>query len=667
MARLMKFNNSFNTVLLKPHLSRFNASSGILETKLFYHTLSYDEDTQYVQRSIVPTMHFQKSLPRLPIPHLEKSCERYIAALRPIIDSKKLSETEKIVAKFQCEEGKSLQEELKALDARNKHTSYISGPWFEMYLKSRVPIVLNYNPFLGFKDDPQKEFNTQLLRATNMLVASLRFQRSLKDSILEPEVFHLNPEKSDIPRFRKVMRWIPESFAWYGAYLFKAFPLDMSQFNNLFHSTRIPHFEKDEIQVFPEARHILVLRNGHFYVFDVIDGDGNIMPPSHIYSHMSYILSDSRKRPSHPISLLTTENRDVWAEAREHLEQLGNGEQLKLIDSACFALILDDEVLGDDRVKSAHHFLHGPAYNRWFDKSFQLIITKDGKASLNFEHSWGDGVAVLRYFNDVYADSTKNHFVGPKTLSANVDASQRVQKLDFTLDESIKLAIRKAQEKYNQCTSSLQLDILQYTTMHRDSIKKCKLSPDSVAQLACQMAFYKAYGKYAPTYESCSTSAFKHGRTETVRPATSATRSCVEAFRKKSSDSELQELLKECTTVHNQLTKEAAMGQGFDRHLFALRHLAEKTGKKVPELYRDPVYTEANHFALSTSTLFGPAFSGGGFAPVVSDGLGVGYGFLDNSMGFLISSYPSYRDGQAFADALDFSLTQIYKVLERTK
>lgn len=35
-------------------------------------------------------------------------------------------------------------------------------------------------------------------------------------------------------------RMIPSSIAFYGAYMYKAFPLDMSQYKNLFNSTRIP-------------------------------------------------------------------------------------------------------------------------------------------------------------------------------------------------------------------------------------------------------------------------------------------------------------------------------------------------------------------------------------------------------------------------------------------
>ncbi len=43
--------------------------------------------------------------------------------------------------------------ELVLNDKKNKHTSYISKPWFDMYLADRKSIVLNYNPFIAFKDD----------------------------------------------------------------------------------------------------------------------------------------------------------------------------------------------------------------------------------------------------------------------------------------------------------------------------------------------------------------------------------------------------------------------------------------------------------------------------------------------------------------------------------
>jgi hypothetical protein len=47
-----------------------------------------------------------------------------------------------------------------------------------------------------------------------------RFMKSIRKGILEPEVFHLNPKKSDTKLFQNVTRLLPSSLSWYGAYLF---------------------------------------------------------------------------------------------------------------------------------------------------------------------------------------------------------------------------------------------------------------------------------------------------------------------------------------------------------------------------------------------------------------------------------------------------------------
>lgn len=44
--------------------------------------------------------------------------------------------------------------------------------------------------------------------------------KSLRGGVLEPEVFHLNPKKSDTHFFRTVTGMLPPSLSWYGAYMF---------------------------------------------------------------------------------------------------------------------------------------------------------------------------------------------------------------------------------------------------------------------------------------------------------------------------------------------------------------------------------------------------------------------------------------------------------------
>lgn len=148
----------------------------------------------------------------------------------------------------------------------------------------------------------------------------------------------------------------------------------------------------------------------------------------------------------------------------------------------------------------------------------------------------------------------------------------------------------------------------------------------------------------------------KKGRTETVRPATLATKALAELMANKSSDANGEEIVKalrDCTKSHNKLVKEGAMGQGFDRHLFAMKYHAENRNKEqLPDFYKSPAYKFINHNVLSTSTLAYPQIMTGGFAPVVPDGFGIGYRILDKKLGACVTSYGTKNDLDRFVDEL---------------
>ncbi|XP_041460705.1 carnitine O-palmitoyltransferase 2, mitochondrial-like [Lytechinus variegatus] len=624
--------------------------------------------SDYIQDSIVPTMHFQHSLPRLPIPKLSDTCRRYLASQEPVLTPEVYAATEKIVQEFEKGEGNSLNSQLIAQNKRNKHTSYISGPWFDMYLESRASIVLNFNPYFSYTFDDRPEYNDQLIRSSNFVVSALRLMKTMRAGKLEPEVYHLNPKKSDTQSFRKIARWMPQSIASYYAIINKAFPLDMSQYFRLFNSTRIPRIGRDELVTDESGRHLLVVRNGHYFTFDVIDREGNIVSPADIQANLQYILNDNTPRPDAPLGYLTAENRDTWANVREQIVGTSekNAETMKMIDSAVFCLCLDD-TSPDVPESVTRNNLYGDAAYRWFDKSFQIIVCKNGLMSVNFEHAWGDGVAVLRLFNETYKDLTEQPALSPSSKPSNIDPSQCVNRLTLDLEPSVSNAIKTARENYEAATSKLRIDTNQHMELGKNFLKSCKISPDSVMQLSFQMAYYRMTGKVGATYESCSTAAFKHGRTETLRSATKETFSCSQAFQKDSSAGleEKRRLLHECSDKHNVLTKEAAMGQGWDRHLFALRTLAAKEGK-TPAIFADPAYSFINHIILSTSTLSAPAILIGGFAPVVPNGLGIGYTASDDSVGCHITSYPNSLNGSDFVACVADCWKDIHDVLSRT-
>ncbi|XP_047103085.1 carnitine O-palmitoyltransferase 2, mitochondrial [Schistocerca piceifrons] len=634
----------------------------------FKRFLASDTEYQFLQQSKIPTYHFQPSLPRLPVPKLEDTCARYLAAQQPLLLQNEFEMTKKYVSDFAANEGKQLHEELKETDHRNKHTSYISEPWSDMYLKDRVPLPINYNPLIVYVNEENSEYNTQVIRASNLLISSLRFMRSLKTETLDPEVFHLNPKKSDTDLFRRVCRLLPSSVSWYGAYMFKAYPLDMVQYSSLFNSTRIPGTGKDSLFKNEAAKHILVMKGGNFYTFDVLDRDGNILNPSDIFTCVKYIAEHQAPASSYPVGILTTENRDVWAKARKHLEAIGNADVLKLIDSSIFNLVLDDVSVADDKKYMMQCLLHGDGRNRWFDKSFSLLFSKDGVAAINFEHSWGDGVAVLRYLTDVFKDSSTKPRIHPDTTVSNCEPEKMVKMLDFKLDDKAKHDIQSAAETYEKFYKSLNFNILEFPGFGKKICKAHRVSPDSIMQLGFQVAFHRQNSHFAATYESCSTAAFKHGRTETVRPCTMATKAFCEAInnQQRPSNSELRSLIEKCSEVHGKLTREAAMGQGFDRHLFALRRLAENKGH-VPSVFADEAYQKINKNILSTSTLSSDIVMAGAFGPVVKNGYGIGYSISDDRLGSVVTTYAQERDGSDFVSCLKTAFEDIYSVLVKSK
>ncbi|XP_050425951.1 carnitine O-palmitoyltransferase 2, mitochondrial isoform X2 [Adelges cooleyi] len=611
-------------------------------------------------------MHFQRSLPRLPIPELSLTCQRYLRAQKPLLAPNDFANTESLVKEFQQNEGLNLQNMLKKKNDLNKHTSYITADWFDMYLSDRTPLPINYNPILVFKHTDEA-YNSQLLRSTNLLISSLRFYKSLQSNILEPEIFHLNPKKSDTSQFKTIMKYLPESISWYGAYMYNAYPLDMSQYSSLFNSTRIPNIKKDTLHKNPSGKHIVVMRGGHFYKFDVFNDNGNIIAPQLLLSKLQYILKNNIPPSEHPVGVLTTSERDNWARLRTHLEMLGNKDTLNAIDNSLMMIALDDESLNSEPISIVKQYLHSNGTNRWFDKSFTLIVCSDGTAGLNFEHSWGDGVAVLRYFQDISKDSVDSPRCHPGDFSVEINSDNlNVQKLEFVLDDQLKSEIAKTKDQFKCTYESMDTNYFEFFDVGRETCKKFGISADSLMQLCFQLGHYKLHKKHVGSYESCSTAAFKHGRTETVRPCTIETADFCQAVscKNKPANDILVDMIKKCSTEHSKLVKEGAMGQGFDRHLFALKLLAEQNNLEIPKLFTDPAYKSINHNILSTSSLTSNYVWLGGFGPVVKNGYGIGYTILEKYSGAIITNYREHTDGNKFREALTQSLNQILSVLK---
>lgn len=150
-----------------------------------------------------------------------------------------LDKSLRVSNKFFTDAAKPLQAKLIEID-KSKYSSFIAEPWFDMYLKNRQGLMINLNPQLSFNDCLDPKRMEQKLRATDLIYSSLKFYKTLKELKLTPDIFHTKPDKSKTKLFENIISLVPKSFSFQAATLFGAFPLDMSQYKNLFSSTRIP-------------------------------------------------------------------------------------------------------------------------------------------------------------------------------------------------------------------------------------------------------------------------------------------------------------------------------------------------------------------------------------------------------------------------------------------
>jgi carnitine O-palmitoyltransferase 2 len=239
--------------------------------------------------------------------------------------------------------------------------------------------------------------------------------------------------------------------------------------------------------------------------------------------------------------------------------------------------------------------------------------------------------------------------------------------LDFVLDDSISKIINDAEKSVDDMLNTLDTHVALNDAVNSNWVKAHKIGPDGFLQMAFQLAHASMYnGKSGVTYESASTSAFKHGRTETIRSTTNLSQHMCDVFlNENSTNEEKANALRAAADNHGKLTRDALMGKGWDRHLFALKDLALKNDMDLPSIFTCEAYQQMATIILSTSTLQSDALDGGGFGPVNPDCYAIPYGITKDNCRFGVMSYG--RNSKEFCQAIENSVEVFKQVLETEK
>jgi hypothetical protein len=579
-------------------------------------------------------------LPRVPLPALADTCDRFVEWCAPLLTAEQLATTEKAVAAFRDGPGPRLHAALERYDAGEGVQSWLDSFWRSRYLGRRDRIALNANFFFLFRDSDRGQFD----RAARLIAAAVDYKLRLDDERIPP-----------------VMQ--------------RGQPLSMEQNKFLFSATRIPGAEQDTVRVpytdeWPgpsTARHIVVFFRGNMLRMDVLDADGRPFPVDDLVAGLRSV-TEAGANPApadRSVGHLTTKARAEWAASRAELlaRDPGNAAALDTVETALFCLCLEDFAPADVH-EACDQLLHGDSGNRWFDKALSLIVFADGRAGINIEHCGLDGTTILSFVDTLLGTADESPSGGPSR------GAPAVERVEFVLDDNLRADVRSAATAFDAYRADTATALLSFDDFGANRAKELRMSPDAFVQMAYQLAHQRAKGLIGATYESIATRQYRRGRTEAMRVVTPEVLRFVAAMEDPDADADARRAaFRAAADKHVARAKQCQAVQVPEQHLWELQLIQRRQGEELgvsepPELYSTPGWLVMRDDYLSTSSAPSVNIQYFGFGMTSSRCIGVAYVLLPDRFNLYLSTpRPVAEEMYRFAEKLRGAVAELRDLL----
>jgi carnitine O-acetyltransferase len=584
-------------------------------------------------------------LPRVPLPTLEDTCERFLAWSAPLLTADEAATTRAAVTAFLRADSpaRTLHAALEQFNATEGVHSWLDLFWPSRYLGRRDRIALNANFFFMLSESPLGRIE----RAAALIMAAVDYKLLLDDERLPPIILRGQAQS-------------------------------MEQNKLLFSTTRIPGVVQDTVRApytleWPgpsDARHVVVFHRGNMFRMEVLGLDGAPFALEDLADGLRAVV----KAGASPAPLdatvghLTTKARADWARARQTLmtKNPPNAAALETIETALFCVCLDD-LTPVDRLEACDHLLRGGSENRWFDKAVSLIVFKDGTAGINVEHCGLDGTTILNFVDTMLAGSPEEH---AGRAGAQSQGEPPIEPVEFVLDEHLRGEILSAAESFAQFVSDTASTLVEIRDFGSNVAKQLGVSPDAFVQLAYQLAHKRAKGHVGATYESIATRQYRHGRTEAMRVVTPEIIQFVATMDDPAADGRARRAaFHAAADKHVARAKECRRGQAPEQHLWELLLIQKRRGEALGanedlDLYDTPGWLKTRDDFLSTSSAASTSIQHFGFGSTGSHCIGVAYVLQPDRFHLYLSTPRPVADGMyAFADRLREAITELRELL----
>ncbi|XP_068785412.1 carnitine O-palmitoyltransferase 1, liver isoform-like [Struthio camelus] len=614
-----------------------------------------------------PTLRsFQGVLPRRPLPPLHDTLRRFLEGVRPALGEPRGRRLAALARSFEASPGPRLQRllRLKAWAGPD----YVSDWWEEhVHLRARGPLAVHSNYYLlDFLGPPPTR--VQAARAGNAVFALLRFRHLLQRDELQPVL---------------VQGTLPTCSAPY---------------ERMFDTTRVPGEEADRLLHGGDGGHVVAVHGGRFFGVPVRHR-GRALGPRELQAQFQRVLEDAGAPAGGEAALgaLTAGDRAPWARARALLAAGGSAGALAMLETAAFVVALDGLLGLDPRAEDhagvpparpldayAKALLHGRCHDRWFDKSFNLVVFDDGTMGLNVEQSWGDVAAVGHLWEYVLAtDALELGYEASGDCRGGLEPGlPPPQRLHWDIPDECQAAAAGALRGARALAADLELHVCvvaatAVTVPGPPAARGHRWRPDGLLHLGLLLAHSRDRGGLCLPFEAASGRLFAEGGTEAVGGCSAEAARFVTAMGDpRASRGQRRALLRAAVTRHGELRRAAMTGAGPQRHLFALAVAARLLGLRPPFLCQalaQPWGLAVGQMPLQQLGLLDPRRhpqllpAGGGFGPATDDGYGVCYAPAgDDAFVFHVSCKASCpeTDARRFAGHIRAALLDLRDLLE---
>ena len=564
---------------------------------------------------------YEKKYPKIPVPNLKDTINKYLNSIKPISTKIEYEKALKIVEEFLLKQGPDLQKRLLEMAKTSKN-------WVLDIFNDKLPLnSLTYSSNVSFLLNNYK-FSNQIEASSQLIFICI----IMKNIIMQYKIDQITD-------------------------------LCPSQFFHLFNSCRIPTLKKDHLLTYNSKNdHVVVIYKNSFYK---ITTSLNFM---YLKDQMTKIimLEDENRINNEEISfdqnfigVLTTNERKTWVESRDHFIILSktNRSFLEELQSSMMILCLEDINSGDLSMKSLSELVWmSNGNNRFFDKTFQFIILKDGRVALNYNKKIINGTVaneMLRFIINVkqtykfldsedYGDKYKVLLdkLLDKMLDQKIPANRLTdmpRKLTYILDDHLKDQIIQSYKKLKNF--KIFHEYYTFNDFGKSLISQnYSIVTDSFIQMAIQYAYFKAFGKYPVVLQPVQTRRFFLGKTEAVRSLTTQSINFVKSLVDTRIPYDLKHRLGYLAFKnHYRQVIEASKGQGIDRHFEGLRNVL-KSDEELPLFFKETLYDRSSKCDISTIQFTSEYIGLCPYFPPYYGSMSITYFIRDNSFDFSITS-----------------------------